>query len=1110
MSLNSFESNSESNWFTLNGPNPFKKIIWISIGTVFVIAILDLTGWIFDFTVLKSIMPQWIPMKIITAVCFLLAAASLVIVQINLSVKTIRILTAISSGFIILTGIITAYVYLYTLIMGQEPGIVNNSFLSVILTQPSRMAFLTACCFVLIGFIIFLIGSKRKTQIGLAHALLIPVMVVSYYDICSYLLGVYISTKILGVSVALNTGLASAGLSIAILMLYTDTWLTKVFTSPEIGGIVARKLLPGVLILPAVIGWFRIQAESKKIVTSEVGVVLVAITYFFCFVLLVWITARLANRIDRKRLESESALKKSHKELTQLNRTLNAHSKSSKAMMHARDEQRFLDEVCKIIVEDCGHQLAWIGYAQNDTGKSVKPVASYGFENGYIDQLKITWDDSERGCGPTGTTIKTGTPTVCRNMLTDQKFKPWREAALQNGYASSLVLPLMADGKPFGALSIYSKKPDPFSDSEIDLLSELVQDLEYGISHLRLEAAEKEALNILKESEKKFSTVFYSAPIAMSLATIPDGILYDVNDAWLRLVEIQDKSLAIGKTTPDLGLIPERISRENILMEFKENGFAKNIEMLAVTRTGRRVNMLVNVHKIELQGESYMLSTNEDITELKHAEKELNSTKNYLENLINYANAPIIVWDPSTRIRLFNRAFEHLTGYQSNEMLDNKLEILFPEESAADSNEKIKLSLLERWETIEIPILCKNGEVKTVHWNSANIYDPENKILVSTIAQGHDITGRKKAEEELRLSREKLDLALDNANVGVWEWDIVTNVITWDVRMENIFGIGAGTFGGNYDAFESFLPDEDKTHVRSAINKALEYDAPFDTVYRIKTADGNIKHISAKALLSKHPQGKPKKMTGVCFDITEMRKGAEQALFKLNEDLLRSNKELEQFAYVASHDLQEPLRMVSSFTQLLAQRYKDKLDSDANDFIQFAVDGALRMQNLINDLLEFSRVHTRGKSLTETDMNQVLDNTIINLSPKIQEKKALITRENLPVINADSGQMVQLLQNLIGNSLKFCKTTPKIHVSAVEENDFYLFIVRDNGIGIEPQYFEKIFSIFQRLHQKEEYEGTGIGLAICKRIIERHGGRIYIESKPGKGSSFKFTIRKNK
>ena len=171
--------------------------------------------------------------------------------------------------------------------------------------------------------------------------------------------------------------------------------------------------------------------------------------------------------------------------------------------MHCNNEFSFLNEVCKIIIEDCGHTLVWVGYAQNDKHKSVKPVAYYGFDKGYIEQLKVTWDDTERGSGPTGTAIRTGKPSLCKNMLTDPAFKPWREAALKRGYASSLTLPLILEGKPFGSISIYSKEPDPFSENEINLLSNLADDLAYGISYLRLEESERSAANLIKENEAK-------------------------------------------------------------------------------------------------------------------------------------------------------------------------------------------------------------------------------------------------------------------------------------------------------------------------------------------------------------------------------------------------------------------------------------------------------------------------------------------------------------------------------------------------------------------------------------------------------------------------------
>jgi PAS domain S-box-containing protein len=238
----------------------------------------------------------------------------------------------------------------------------------------------------------------------------------------------------------------------------------------------------------------------------------------------------------------------------------------------------------------------------------------------------------------------------------------------------------------------------------------------------------------------------------------------------------------------------------------------------------------------------------------------------------------------------------------------------------------------------------------------------------------------------------------------------------------------------------------------------------------------------------------------------ELREAHEE-LSRRAQDLARSNAELEQFAYVASHDLQEPLRMVSSYTQLLLRRYSRLFDDDAREFMSYIVDGAARMKQLIEDLLAYSRVGTRGRDPEPTDAQAALDQALANLRAAIEASGAAVTHDPLPTVRADGSQLVQLFQNLVGNALKFRGgEPPRIHVGAREKDAEVVLSVRDNGIGIDPQYFERIFVIFQRLHSKAEYEGTGIGLAICKKIIDRHGGRIWVESQPGQGSTFYCTL----
>jgi len=237
------------------------------------------------------------------------------------------------------------------------------------------------------------------------------------------------------------------------------------------------------------------------------------------------------------------------------------------------------------------------------------------------------------------------------------------------------------------------------------------------------------------------------------------------------------------------------------------------------------------------------------------------------------------------------------------------------------------------------------------------------------------------------------------------------------------------------------------------------------------------------------------------------RKLAEKAVAQRAEELARSNAELKRFAYVASHDLQEPLRTVTSFVQLLSARYQGQLDADADEFIGFAVDGAKHLHEIINDLLAYSRVSMEGKEFGITNCETVLEYALDNIQMAIAENGVTVTHGPLPMVMADDRRLTQLLQNLLGNAIKFRgKAPPEIHIKAEEQDGMWQFSVSDNGIGIDSKYYDRIFTIFQRLHTMEEYPGTGIGLAVCKKIVERHNGRIWVESEPGKGSTFYFTL----
>lgn len=397
----------------------------------------------------------------------------------------------------------------------------------------------------------------------------------------------------------------------------------------------------------------------------------------------------------------------------------------------------------------------------------------------------------------------------------------------------------------------------------------------------------------------------------------------------------------------------------------------------------------------------------------------------------------------------------------------------------------------------------KDGVKFPVEFTSTPIY--EGSAITGAVVIFRDISERKIIESRLRESEASLRTVLDSVYDAIFIHDLDGAIIDVNDRMLEMYGVSkdqALRFSIVDDYSASDNPIEKLPEIwRSVIGGANEL---FEWKAR-RPNDGTT--FDVEVYLSRITLQEKDVILASVRDVTERRQ-AEEELQKALANLEQSNRELQQFVYVASHDLREPLRMVTSYVQLLERRYKEKLDRDAGEFIAYAVDGAHRMQRLIDDLLEYSRVETRGKEFGPVNMGSVFSQAADNLKIAIEESHAEITHGELPVVIADEMQLMQLLQNLIGNAIKFRKKEqpPRIHVSAERNGTQWIFAVRDNGIGIDPAQFGRIFMIFQRLHTHEEYPGTGIGLAVCKKIVERHGGRIWVESQPGEGSAFYFAL----
>jgi PAS domain S-box-containing protein len=400
----------------------------------------------------------------------------------------------------------------------------------------------------------------------------------------------------------------------------------------------------------------------------------------------------------------------------------------------------------------------------------------------------------------------------------------------------------------------------------------------------------------------------------------------------------------------------------------------------------------------------------------------------------------------------------------------------------------------------------------------------ESQIYEKTAALNTELGERTRAEKSLRDSEALYHSLVDTLPINILRKDLAGRVTYGNRGYCEAMGKPMSELLGKTD-FDLFPREMAQKYARDD-DKVVNTGQMFEDVEEHRRPSGQTIYVHVLKAPVRNARGDIVGTQVIFWDVTA-RKQAEIALAQANTDLARSNKELEQFAYVASHDLQEPLRMITSYTQLIAKRYNEKLDQNAREFMDFAVAGALRMQRLIHDLLAYSRVGTRGKPPELTESSDALAAALDNLKLAIEENGAEITYDSMPAVIVDPTQLTQLFQNLIGNAIKFRgKAKPRIHVGAVREpapyckipsagstgpgarqqSEEWHFSVRDNGIGIDPQYFDKIFIIFQRLHTLDQYPGTGIGLAICKKIIERHGGRIWVESQAGEGATFNFTL----
>jgi PAS domain S-box-containing protein len=489
-----------------------------------------------------------------------------------------------------------------------------------------------------------------------------------------------------------------------------------------------------------------------------------------------------------------------------------------------------------------------------------------------------------------------------------------------------------------------------------------------------------------------------------------------------------------------------------------------------------------------------------DITAEKGAEAAIREREQVLTSVLRSVPDVIQRYTPDLRVVFASPAVEQHTGAKAEDFAGKThTELGYPPELAqrlddglrhvfaTGETERVRFDFsgpegLRQYEGVATPEFAPDGSVQSV------------------ITVTHEITERLRAERELRQSEERQRLAVEAGKVGLWHWDIVRNQVEWSDQIYRLHGLEHGTFDGTVEAFAALVHPDDQERVSSALAEALAKGGDYHVEFRTIRPDGAVIWIFTNGRVIDEG-GRPARMLGATIDITESKAAAER--------LRQANEDLNQFAYSASHDLQEPLRMIALYTQLLKRKYSDQLDEEAIRFIDYSVQGARRMEDLIRDLLAYTQVvDTEAMDASEQVETQLaFDKALSMLHASIDQCGATVTHGFLPAIKWREIYVLQLFQNLIGNALKYRRTDrpPRIHVSAERQGRTWRFAVEDNGIGVERRHHERIFGLFKRLHSTSRYEGTGIGLAICQKIVERHGGRIWIESEPGNGSTFYFT-----
>lgn len=615
----------------------------------------------------------------------------------------------------------------------------------------------------------------------------------------------------------------------------------------------------------------------------------------------------------------------------------------------------------------------------------------------------------------------------------------------------------------------------------------------------------------LRERESFLQAIFDNSPNAIMVAD-DAGNYRSVNQAAANLfgysiADLLKMNVADLNTT---NVIPARQQYQKFVEKGQEVGEFAFIRPDEVAKVAQ-------YHAVRAR-DNFNLSILDDITEKKEAEEALRKSEELFHTVFNQQFQFMVILSAAGHVLDINGLPLEIIGVEREDFI-GKLYWESPAWLNLPSWQDTIRQQVTQAASMKTPLLTEDvfqTQSGDLHYaiTAYSAIRNEKGQLRFILVQATDITDRKLAEDQLRATQSELSeitnrfkISTQAAQVGIWDWDIKTGTLLWDDTMMALYGMGKRDFSDSVEAWRNRIHPDDMDYVTQALTQALKGKKEYDTAFRVVWKDQSIHHIRALGTVQRDETGRAVRMIGTNWDITK-EKEAEQQKIRARQ-LEIKNKDLEQFAYVASHDLQEPLRTVTGFAKLLERNYAKELDKNANEYLQFISEAALRMSELIKGLLAYSRIGI-NRELAWVEGKTLLQQALRDLQAQIEKSGAIIKVGKLPQLKGYPLELRVLFQNLISNAIKFRRkdVVPKIKIAAKEEKNAWVFSVKDNGIGIEAEHQEKIFAIFQRLHGRREYEGTGIGLAHCQKIVDLHGGKIWLESEFNKGSCFYFTIPK--